>query len=154
MKKQKWERKCNRKDRNMINKTPQGFELDLEAIPYVDKWTKVHMRNAKGAWMLRTLSRDLLGIRIAVWLEDRETSYVAYSFRVEMRDRGCGEHWAVWSKYLLRVARGNGAYRYKGQCVNTLSDALKVSGDDINEVLSNIKNDVDHLLAFYGATGE
>ena len=102
--------------------------------------------------MLRTFSKDLLGIRLAVWLEDRETAYVAYSFRVEYRERGCGEQWAVWSRYLLKVARGNGAYKYKGQYVNTLADALSVSGDEINEILSNLKSDVDHLLAFYGAT--
>ncbi len=138
----------------MINKTDYGFELDLEAIPYVNGWTNVYMRNSVGAWMLRTLSRDLLGVRVGVWMEDRETAYNAYSFRVEMRERGCGEQWAVWSRYSLRVARGNGAYKYKGIYVNSLADALSASGDEINEVLSNIKADIDHLMAFFGATGE
>ena len=138
----------------MINKTEYGFELDLDAMPYVNSWTHVYMRNALGAWMLRTLSRDLLGVRVAVWKEKSETAHNVYSFRVEMRERGCGEQWAVWSRYELRVANGNGVYKFKGRYVNTLADALSASGDDINEVFDNIKADIDHIISFFGATGE
>lgn len=134
-----------------------GLELDLMAIPHVHLggWAKVGSRGTPiGAWTLRTLSRDLIGINVKVWEESTYRDDARkYSFRVSFRERGGGEEWSVWSRYEIALPKGDQRYRFKGVYVNSVDDALNVIGDDLRELLLNIKADVDHLLAFYGATG-
>jgi hypothetical protein len=140
----------------MIKETGRGFELDLQAIPYVNEggWARVGSRGTPiGAWTLRTLSRDLLGVNIKVWEESNRDSYRSYSFRVSFRERGGGEEWSVWSRYDVNIPKGSSCYRFNGVRVNSIDDARVAVGADLRELLLNIKADVDHLLAFYGAVG-
>ena len=140
----------------MMKRTERGLELDLQAIPYVHLggWAKVGSKgNPIGAWTLRTLSRDLLGINVKVWGDtDRHRDESrTYAFRVSFRERGGGVDWAEWSRYEIRLPKGDTRYRFKGAYINSVDDALNVIGEDLRELLLNIKADIEHLLAFYGA---
>jgi hypothetical protein len=81
----------------MMIKTNRGLELDLLAIPHVHLggWACVSTRGERlGAWTLRTLSRDLLGVHVGVWVEEdysrSSDESRTYAFCVQFRERGGG----------------------------------------------------------------
>tara|TARA_B100000927_G_scaffold281610_1_gene267337 strand:+ start:654 stop:1079 length:426 start_codon:yes stop_codon:yes gene_type:complete len=133
----------------MILETELGFDLDLTKLRLTPPlWNEVSVRNAIASWMMRTLSRDLLGVRVTVWKNDQKSRYT-YTFHVDFRERGGGVEWNVYTRYVVDVPVGLG--RYKSFKVHTLADATEIEGPEIERVFFSIREDISHLLTFYGA---
>lgn len=116
-----------------------------ELIPELGRWEDRERNNCSSCVMLRTLSKDLLGVRVYLWSGgsgrsgDPERPYV---LGVEHKERGVQE-WSAWSR--IEVALPKKAQHER------LYDLSK--HPNLKRAREALIADVEHLLAFYGAVG-
>jgi hypothetical protein len=118
-------------------------EIDIKSIvPQMRGWGE-----RAGFLMLRTLSKDLLSVRVSIKKlkddgDDRGTDAKRnLAFSTEYKERGVGE-WSKWSRIKFSVPKRASGERLDLSKLPTVMSAREA-----------LIEDVEHLLAFYGAVG-